>query len=235
MFNRAFITYALNNNMNNHIVYFFIIVILIKSYILNQFISINIVTLKLINLFIMQSRQEVIKKYGHSRRPSFGKGMPISALLLNLSPNNSTNFASISRDGVSPEYELPPITFNVNEVNDESDDKPMKGNKNANSDDDDEQNACINANEEFIYLKGNNSKANLLPSKQTTDSVDKCDKMCVNNALEVAEALSRTSLMTSPAARRRLLARKIEMDINEDHANRDDYVPPKQLLIYLVR
>lgn len=57
--------------------------------------------------------------------------------------------------------------------------------------------------------------------------------------LAVAEALARTSMMTSPAARRRLAARQVEMDLiaggddlDYDHI---DYVPPKQLLMYMVR
>lgn len=58
--------------------------------------------------------------------------------------------------------------------------------------------------------------------------------------LAVAEALSRTSMMTSPAARRRLAARKVEFDmmggVDEGYWDDDfDYVPPKQLLLYMVR
>lgn len=58
--------------------------------------------------------------------------------------------------------------------------------------------------------------------------------------LAVAEALARTSMMTSPAARRRLAARKVEMDLiagGDDDFDNDlvDYVPPKQLLMYMVR
>lgn len=64
----------------------------------------------------------------------------------------------------------------------------------------------------------------------------------------VAEALARTSMLTSPAARRRLAARKVEIDMmsgwatvgvgNEDEGywTADmDYIPPKQLLMYMVR
>lgn len=63
--------------------------------------------------------------------------------------------------------------------------------------------------------------------------------------LAVAEALSRTSMMTSPAARRRLAARKVEIDLMAGHGHGGadegywdedfDYVPPKQLLMYMVR
>lgn len=58
--------------------------------------------------------------------------------------------------------------------------------------------------------------------------------------LAIAEALSRTSMMTSPAARRRLAARKVEFDmmggVDEGYWDDDfDYVPPKQLLLYMVR
>lgn len=57
--------------------------------------------------------------------------------------------------------------------------------------------------------------------------------------LTVAEALAKTSMMTSPAVKRRLAARQVEMDLNNgnfafDDENSDD-APPKELLMYLVR
>lgn len=77
------------------------------------------------------------------------------------------------------------------------------------------------------------------------DSNDEADNRPITNhqeyheRLAVAEALAQTSMMTSPAARRRLAARQVEMDLiaggddmNYDHM---DYVPPKQLLMYMVR
>lgn len=63
----------------------------------------------------------------------------------------------------------------------------------------------------------------------------------------VAEALARASMLTSPAVRRRLAARKVEIDMmagvgtvrgNEDEGywTADfDYVPPRELLMYMVR
>lgn len=49
----------------------------------------------------------------------------------------------------------------------------------------------------------------------------------------VAEALAKTSLLTSPAAKRRIAARKLEIDNN--FSNDSDFEPPKDLLLYLVR
>lgn len=49
----------------------------------------------------------------------------------------------------------------------------------------------------------------------------------------MVEALARTSLMTSPAAKRRIAARKIEID--QGFSNESEFEPPRDLLIYLVR
>lgn len=55
----------------------------------------------------------------------------------------------------------------------------------------------------------------------------------------MAEALAQATMMTPTAARRRLAARKMEMNINDpdfvyDKEN-NEYIPPKDLLLYLVR
>lgn len=57
--------------------------------------------------------------------------------------------------------------------------------------------------------------------------------------LAIAEALANTSMMTSSAAKSRLVARKIEMSLNTPDFVYDpenaEYIPPKELLMYLVR
>lgn len=62
--------------------------------------------------------------------------------------------------------------------------------------------------------------------------------------LRVAEALAQAHDMTSPAAKRRLEARKIEMDMSKEqddgkpvflNENNEEYTPPKELLIYIMR
>lgn len=57
--------------------------------------------------------------------------------------------------------------------------------------------------------------------------------------LAIAEALANTSMMTSSAAKSRLAARKIEMSLNTPDFVYDpenaEYIPPKELLMYLVR
>lgn len=57
------------------------------------------------------------------------------------------------------------------------------------------------------------------------------DLVNIKDSLAIAESLARASLMTSPAARRRLQARRLELGLGEDPG----YVPPKHLLLYLVR
>lgn len=60
----------------------------------------------------MQAHQETIKKYGHNRRPSFGKAMPISSLLMDLSGSPQRNAHDcISKDGLSPREEAQPVVF----------------------------------------------------------------------------------------------------------------------------
>lgn len=54
----------------------------------------------------------------------------------------------------------------------------------------------------------------------------------IKDSLALAERLAQASLMTSPAARRRLQARHVELGLGDDPGG---YVPPKHLLLYLVR
>lgn len=64
-----------------------------------------------------------------------------------------------------------------------------------------------------------------------------CDSY-FRDKMDVAEALAKTSMMTSPAAKRRLAARKMEMNLNNAdfvYDENSDYIPPKELLMYLVR
>lgn len=53
----------------------------------------------------------------------------------------------------------------------------------------------------------------------------------IKESLAIAESLATTALMTSPAAKRRLIARKLEMGLDSNL----EFVPPKQVLLYLVR
>lgn len=61
----------------------------------------------------------------------------------------------------------------------------------------------------------------------------------IRDKLDVADALANTSMLTTPTAKRRLAARQMEMNLNSadfvyDSENAD-YIPPKELLMYLVR
>lgn len=60
--------------------------------------------------------------------------------------------------------------------------------------------------------------------------------------LRVAEALAQASQLTSPAAKGRLRARKIEMDMANEQTKpvflndeNEEYHPPQELLIYIMR
>lgn len=240
----------------------------------------------------MQSHAETIRKYGHSRRPSYGKAMPVSALLLNRTvPQNRMN-DSIAKDGMSPEHEKPPMFFTLD---DQDTDRTVENDKFFEV----HQTDCsVNAENEFVFV----SSKDAVPSNNDVETCPLtelcnllCDKSCkitetkvvdnddgpddsnvtvrvndrqkflssmltADNAasvvdsestmmgdnfrcetdidkLKVNEALVRTSMMTSPAARRRLAARKIEMELDAASKDAEDseYVPPRQLLMFLVR
>lgn len=73
----------------------------------------------------------------------------------------------------------------------------------------------------------------------TVENLKQFNKNYFREKLAIAEALANTSMMTSPAAKRRLAARKIEMSLNTPDFVYDpenaEYIPPKELLMYLVR
>ncbi|KAJ6640811.1 Nocturnin [Pseudolycoriella hygida] len=248
----------------------------------------------------MQSHGETLRKYGHCRRPSYGKAMPVSALLMNHSSPQHRRNESIARDGLS-EDESPPTIFTLTEPN--SQNSPQFTENDAKPDskhfiENEQLDYSVSAENEFVFVS---LKDTLSPSNdiETCSAMTElcnllCDKSCtkvqmkttdqsgdgtnemkahtndrqkflssmiaesvteaidsqslnitdeknteseVNDKLKVNEALVRTSMMTSPAARRRLAARKIEMEIDaaDESATDSDYVPPKQLLMFLVR
>uniref|UniRef100_A0A8D8R0S3 Nocturnin n=1 Tax=Cacopsylla melanoneura TaxID=428564 RepID=A0A8D8R0S3_9HEMI len=70
----------------------------------------------------------------------------------------------------------------------------------------------------------------------STDPEELCLKypeqlLKIKEKLAIAESLASASLLTSPAAKRRLQARKLELGLGDEPG----YVPPKDLLLYLVR
>lgn len=73
----------------------------------------------------------------------------------------------------------------------------------------------------------------------TEENLKEFDENYFRDKLAVAEALAQASIMTSPAVRRRLAARKLEMELSDGDfvydADNEEFVPPKQLLMYLVR
>lgn len=252
----------------------------------------NFICIRLIKTIKMQSHSETLRKYGHNRRPSYGKAMPVSALLMNFSsPQNDTK----SRDGASPDSEKPPMLFTLSEVNahyQDSDPKieseqidcsvnaenefvflslrdelPEKNDietcpltelcnllcdssckkfEQTSTDNDNvgEINACANDRRKFLssMIVDNVTSVNDHKSEddlRKNDEISFDEKMKQNplEKLKINEALVRTSMMTSPAACRRLAARKIEMELDaaSELADDNDYVPPRQLLMFLVR
>lgn len=53
----------------------------------------------------------------------------------------------------------------------------------------------------------------------------------MKESLAVAERLASAAMMTSQGAKNRLKARRLEMGLDID----DEFIPPKQVLLYLVR
>ncbi|XP_055378581.1 nocturnin-like, partial [Condylostylus longicornis] len=74
----------------------------------------------------MQSHQSSLSQENHKnnilchkRRPSIGKSMPVTALLLNYPPP-SKGYETLGTDGLLPEeLEKPPLYFRVHESNNE--------------------------------------------------------------------------------------------------------------------
>lgn len=57
----------------------------------------------------------------------------------------------------------------------------------------------------------------------------------IRQDLKVAEALAQISLLTSPAARRRLAVRSLQLGRDPEQGPTEEYEPPKDILLYLVR
>lgn len=57
----------------------------------------------------------------------------------------------------------------------------------------------------------------------------------IRQDLKVAEALAQVSLLTSPAARRRLAVRSLQLGKDPEQGPTEEYEPPKDILLYLVR
>lgn len=61
----------------------------------------------------------------------------------------------------------------------------------------------------------------------------------LHDKLAMSETLAQNSMLMSPAAKRRLMARKLELLMKSDELersnNEEDYIPPMDVLMYLVR
>lgn len=201
------------------------------------------------------------KKFGHTRQQSIiGKSMPVSSLLMNFSQPPKSYLETISKDSDNSfdnnasniDDDQPPTIFHLNDVNNEDNDvvQPKTPPPTPTTEIITDDNNLADMNNIILKLYDSSMKTDeiRIDDDYLTDMTDLNDidvgkkKLGYGN-LSVAEAVAQTSAMTSPAARRRLAARKIEMEMNAKVADTiirkegetGDYVPPKQLLIYLVR
>lgn len=96
------------------------------------------------------------------------------------------------------------------------------------SDDEEDADICCDANID-------NPNEPIAPL--TVENLKRFNENYFRNKLEIAEALANTSMMTSPAVKRRLAARKIELSMlnNPDYEENAEDVPSRDLLMYLVR
>lgn len=201
-------------------------------------------------------------KIGHRRRPSIGKDLPIASLVINITkPKN--NYDSLSRDGTSPDFRNPGIYFKLNDVDEEDLHHikiPSKNRKSFMS------SMLHKKNDQFHIDEFTDTEHEIFYDNSTISDVDDDDNVDedeeddesaldketeelrenfniteIKKKLAVAEALAKASMLTSPAVKRRLAARKVEMDLEAGSSapfqdqNGNEYEPPRELLIYLVR
>lgn len=57
----------------------------------------------------------------------------------------------------------------------------------------------------------------------------------MKNSLDLAETLARVNMLTPPGAKARLAARFRELQFGSLDEDSGDFIPPKQVLLYLVR
>lgn len=85
---------------------------------------------------------------------------------------------------------------------------------------------------------GNSSQSHLAPL--TMENLQQFNHQYFREKFVIAEALAKTSMMTPPAQKRRLAARKIEMSLLQVpgyviEPDESEYIPPTDLLMYMVR
>lgn len=85
---------------------------------------------------------------------------------------------------------------------------------------------------------GNSNESHLAPL--TMENLQQFNHQYFREKFAIAEALAKTSMMTPPAQKRRLAARKIEMSLLQVpgyviEPDESEYIPPTDLLMYMVR
>ncbi|XP_016993514.2 nocturnin isoform X1 [Drosophila takahashii] len=222
----------------------------------------------------MDQKSGVRENYGHRRQPALGKAMPVTALLLNLEVNPLDYRRSDGgSDQVPEEDDKPPQLFSVT-------DEPPSPNE-------DEDSGPPNHYAEDKKLAGDSQR--VIPCSNCLQSApdhlidrpsainEMCQRLCGPECrrpqgltldgfrqdflrqYEIAEAVAKTSAMTSTVQmKQRLAARKLEIgkemddqlgvasphiDINLGQSSSSaavsagefEFEPPRDLLLYLVR
>ncbi|XP_016985046.1 nocturnin isoform X8 [Drosophila rhopaloa] len=218
----------------------------------------------------MDQNSKIRENYGHRRQPALGKAMPVTALLLNLEVNPMDYRRSDGGSEVLEEDDKPPQLFSV------TDEPPSP---------DEEDFRPPNHYSEDPKLSGHSQRdtpcANCLrmAPDHLTDRNSAINEMCQRlcgpecrqpqgltldgfrqdflRQYEIAEAVAKTSAMTSTVQmKQRLAARKLEIekemddqmggasphnDINLGQSSASaatgefEFEPPRDLLLYLVR
>lgn len=187
----------------------------------------------------------------HCRRPQdssssaatlCGKSTPISTLLLNYTMTTSARNDELHPNIHSPE----PPSHRCHDHQCHQQQRPTWDSAGGAPDDHVHQTTEMPTKSTTLVRSSSITRITLDRASDTSDS-DSDDRRPIANyqeyheRLAVAEALARMSMMTSPAARRRLAARQVEMDLiaggGDDDVDYDqiDYEPPQQLLMYMVR
>ncbi|XP_060647249.1 nocturnin isoform X1 [Drosophila nasuta] len=179
-------------------------------------------------------KQEQHKSLGHRRQPALGKAMPVTALLLNLHPTPQNKASHARGAAVEDEDEPPPRYFSV------ADEMQQPPSPNGNESTDAQcqllgnskgYTPCLNCsqtapqfmsgpnviiNEMCRRLCGEECRRGLSLTGQlaTEDAQRQQLRQDFLRQYEIAEALAKTSAMTSTTQmKQRLAARKLEMEI----------------------
>lgn len=169
--------------------------------------------------------------------------------LCNDSCNTSTKTCHSLDDAYAHNTPVSNVTTNSDATSDDKDSVP----KSSDDGDDDVKSEPFleranSSRQEFLASmldsndvadnSGNSCESHLAPL--TMENLQQFNHQYFREKFAIAEALAKTSMMTPPAQKRRLAARKIEMSLLQVpgyviEPDESDYIPPTDLLMYMVR